>query len=284
MMESIHWTADAPELEQPTLILAFEGWNDAGDAASTAARHIRDRFGGEVFATIDAEEFYDFTTTRPMIRLDGQDRHIDWPENSFAAVRAGEGESARDLIVMVGTEPQLRWRSYCDQIVAMAEQYEIDMVVSLGALIADVVHSRPATVYSAANDLSLIERLDLEPSSYEGPTGIVGVAHEALRSVGLGSISLWATVPSYVPHATSPKAALALVNRVAQLLDLAVPSTALEIGAAAYERQINELVAEDPDTEAYVTQLEAEYDNTMRPESGAALIEELEQFLRDRGE
>ncbi len=279
-MEYIQWTAERPDLESPIMILAFEGWNDAGDAASTAARHIRDRFGGEVFATVDPEEFYDFTATRPMIRLDGTTREIEWPENSFAAVTTGE--SGRDLIVMVGHEPQLRWRTYTDQIVAMIEEFDVEMVISLGALIADVVHSRPATIYSAGYDLELIEKLDLEPSSYEGPTGIVGVVHDALQRAGLGSISLWGTVPSYVPHATSPKAALALVNRVAQLLDLAIPSTALEIGAAAYERQINDLVGEDDETMAYVTRLEEEYDKSMRPESGAELIEELEQFLRDR--
>ncbi len=280
LMEFIHWTAERPDLDSPILILAFEGWNDAGDAASSAARHIRDRFGGEVFANIDPEEFYDFTATRPSIRLDGNARDIEWPENSFAAVRAEN--AGRDIIVMVGHEPQLKWRTYTDQIVAMAEDFEVDMVVSLGALIADVVHSRPATIYSSAYDLELIEKLDLEPSSYEGPTGIVGVVHNALQDSGLGSVSLWGTVPSYVPHATSPKAALALVNRVAQLLELAIPSTALEIGAAAYERQINDLVAEDEETVEYVARLEEEYDKSMRPESGAELIEELEQFLRDR--
>ncbi len=279
-MEFIHWTADRPDLDRPIMILAFEGWNDAGDAASSAARHIRDRFGGEVFASIDPEEFYDFTATRPNIKLDGSARQIEWPENSFAAVT--EADAGKDLIVMIGHEPQLKWRTYTDQIVAMIEELDVEMVISLGALIADVVHSRPATIYSAAYDLELIEKLDLEPSSYEGPTGIVGVVHDALQSAGLGSISLWGTVPSYVPHATSPKAALALVNRVAQLLNLAIPSTALEIGAAAYERQINDLVGEDEETTEYVARLEEEYDRSMRPESGAELIEELEQFLRDR--
>lgn len=278
-MESIHWTADRPELDSPVMILAFEGWNDAGDAASTAARHIRDRFGGNEFATIDPEEFYDFTTTRPNIRLSDGDREIEWPENSFATIAAED--AGRDVIVFVGSEPQLRWRSYTEQIVAMVEEFDVELVVTLGALIADVVHSRPATIYSSGYDTELIERLDLEPSSYEGPTGIVGVVHDALRRSGLGSVSLWGTVPSYVPHATSPKAALALVNRVAQLLDMAIPSTALEIGAAAYERQIDELVDEDEETTAYVNQLEEEYDKSMRPESGAELIEELEQFLRD---
>ncbi len=261
------------------MVLAFEGWNDAGDAASSAARHIRDRFGGQVFAEIDPEEFYDFTDTRPNIRLDGDRRAIDWPENSFAAIASTD--AGRDMIVMVGNEPQLRWRSYNEQIVAMVEEFEVEMVISLGALIADVVHSRPATIYSAGYDLALIEQLDLEPSSYEGPTGIVGVVHDALQNGGHGSISLWASVPSYVPHATSPKAALALVNRVAQLLDLAIPTTALEIGAAAYERQITELVTDDDETSEYVTRLEEEYDKSMRPESGEKLIKELEEFLRD---
>ena len=214
------------------------------------------------------------------MKLDGSAREIEWPENSFAAVT--EADAGKDLIVMTGHEPQLRWRTYTEQIVAMIEEFDVEMVISLGALIADVVHSRPATIYSAAYDLELIEKLDLEPSSYEGPTGIVGVVHDSLQSSGLGSISLWGTVPSYVPHATSPKAALALVNRVAQLLDLAIPSTALEIGAAAYERQINDLVGEDEETTEYVARLEEEYDKSMRPESGAELIEELEQFLRDR--
>lgn len=278
-MEFIHWTAERPELQSPIMILAFEGWNDAGDAASSAARHIRDRFGGEVFATIDPEEFYDFTETRPLVQLTDEGREIEWPQNTFASVAATD--AGRDLIVLVGNEPQLRWRTYCEQIVAMAEEYDVQMVISLGALIADVVHSRPATIYSSGYDHDLIEKLDLEPSSYEGPTGIVGVVHDALRAAGLGGVSLWGTVPSYVPHATSPKAALALVNRVSQMLDMAIPTTALEIGAAAYERQINDLVEEDDETTAYVARLEEEYDASMRPESGAELIEEVEQFLRD---
>jgi proteasome assembly chaperone (PAC2) family protein len=278
-MELIHWTADRPQLQNPIMIVAFEGWNDAGDAASTAARHIRDRLGGEVFAEIDPEEFYDFTSTRPHVRLDGAERQIDWPQNTFASISGDQ--AGRDMIIMLGHEPQLKWRTYTEQIVAVIDEFDVDMVISLGALIADVVHSRPSTIYSSGYDLELIERLDLEPSSYEGPTGIVGVVHDGLRGAGIGSISLWGTVPSYVPHATSPKAALALVNRVSQLLDLAIPSTALEIGAAAYERQITDLVAEDEETTAYVARLEEEYDRSMGPESGAELIEELEQFLRD---
>lgn len=280
VMEHVRWTDDRPELHRPVMILAFEGWNDAGESASTAGRHIRDQFAGEEFATIDPEPFYDFSTTRPMIALEGAGRKITWPENSFASV--SNPDIGRDLIVMVGVEPQLRWRTYTDQILAMAEEYEVEMVISLGALIADVVHSRPATIYSAGYDAKLMEELDLEPSSYEGPTGIVGVIHDGLQSSGFGSVSLWGTVPSYVPHANSPKAALALVNRVHQLLGISIPTTALEIAASAYERQITELINDDEETLEYVANLEQEYDKSMRPESGDELIRELEQFLRDR--
>ncbi|MGI9612330.1 MAG: PAC2 family protein, partial [Acidimicrobiales bacterium] len=189
--------------------------------------------------------------------------------------------SKHDLLVLTGIEPHLKWKTFTEQVVSMIDEFNVRLVVSLGALIADMVHSRPATVYSSGYDAELNERLDLEPSTYEGPTGIVGVLHDALRAHGIGSVSLWGTIPGYVPNATSPKAALALVERVSQLLDLTVPTTALEIGAAAYERQISELVEDNDETRAYVAQLEETYDS-MRPESGAALIEELEEYLRDR--
>ncbi len=266
-------------MRSPILIAAFEGWGDAGDAATTAARHVRDRLGGEVIAGIDAEPFYDFTSTRPYVRLEGSDRHIDWPANEIAAVQIPT--STHDLLVLVGIEPQLQWRTFTNQILSLIDEYNVELVISLGALIADVVHSRPARVYSSGYDPELNEKLDLEPSTYEGPTGIIGVLHDALRTHGTPSLSLWGTVPQYVPHATSPKAALALVERVSQLLELTIPTTALEIGAAAYERQISELVEDNDETRDYVAQLEAAYDSLM-PEDGASLIEELEQYLRDR--
>lgn len=277
-VEHIQWSAEQPDLRNPILIAAFEGWGDAGDAATTAARHVRDRLGGEPFATIDPEPFYDFTTTRPFVRIDDGERMIDWPENEFAAITVPT--ATRDLLVLSGIEPQLQWKTFTRQILSIVDEFDVKLVVSLGALIADVVHSRPATVYSSGYDPELNERLDLEPSTYEGPTGIVGVLHDGLRKHGTASVSLWGTIPGYVPNATSPKAALALVERVAQLLDLTIPTTALEIGAAAYERQISELVEDNDETKAYVAQLEETYDS-MRPESGAALIEELEEYLRD---
>jgi proteasome assembly chaperone (PAC2) family protein len=278
-VDHIQWTAQRPELRNPILIAAFEGWGDAGDAATTAARHVRDRLGGETFAGIDSEPFFDFTSTRPYVRLEHGERVIDWPANELAAVHVPAAK--HDLIVLIGIEPQLRWRTFIRQILSIIDEFHVELVISLGALIAEVVHSRPARVYSSGYDPELNERLDLEPSTYEGPTGIVGVLHDALRTHGTPSISLWGTVPGYVPNATSPKAALALVERVSQLLELPIPTTALEIGAAAYERQISELVEDNDDTRAYVAQLEAAYDS-LRPEEGASLIEELEQYLKDR--
>ncbi len=278
-VDYIEWTAERPQLRDPILIAAFEGWGDAGDAATTAARHIRDRLAGESFATIDPEPFYDFTTARPVVRLAKGGREIEWPSNEIAGVSVPAAN--HDLLVIVGVEPQLQWRSYTRQLLSLIDDFDVKLVISLGALIADVVHSRPATVYTSGYDPELNERLDLEPSTYEGPTGIVGVLHDALQTHGTSSVSLWGTIPGYVPNATSPKAALALVERVSQLLELTIPTTALEIGAAAYERQISELVEDNDETKAYVSQLEENYDS-MRPESGAALIEELEEYLRDR--
>lgn len=273
------------------LIVAFEGWNDAGDAASTAASHVVEQFDATTFAEIDPELFYDFSDTRPFVRLDGQQqRRIDWPANTFASAQLSAGATRsplddatpRDLIVLRGIEPQLRWRTFCDEVVHLATELGVDMVVTLGALIADVAHSRPITVYGTTDDSALGSRLDLEPSSYEGPTGIVGVLHHHFRSAGLHSASLWATVPSYVPHAPSPKAALSLIDRLGTLLDIPILGGDLVEATASYESQINELVNDDDETSAYVRSLEERYDESMTPESGDELINELEKFLRDQ--
>ncbi|MEM9133714.1 MAG: PAC2 family protein [Actinomycetota bacterium] len=277
-MEHVLWTDARPPLRDPILLAAFEGWGDAGDAASTAARHIRDRLGGETFAEIEPEPFYDFTDSRPVVRLSDQGRQIDWPDNSFAAVSLPD--ASRDLIVLVGVEPQLLWKTYSRQILSVIDAFDVKLVVTMGALIADVVHSRPTRVYTAGYDTELNKRLDLQAPTYEGPTGIVGVLHDALGDHDIGSVSLWGSVPSYVPNATSPKAALALVEKASEVLQLSVPTTALEIGAAAYERQVTELIDDHHETQAYVAELEEAYDS-MQPESGADLISELEQYLKE---
>lgn len=263
------------------LILAFEGWNDAGDAATMATSHLSERLDAQPFAEIDAEPFFDFSATRPMVRLNGDgQRRIEWPGNEFLAAELPD--AARDVIILTGNEPQLKWRTFSQQIVEMAEAMNVDLVVTLGALIADVAHSRPVTVYGTSHDRALCEQLDLEPSTYEGPTGIVGVVHHELQEADLASMSLWAAIPSYVPHAPSPKAALSLVERVGDILVTPTVTSALVGHAEDYVTQIDDLVADDDETAAYVRQIEEQYDASMRPESTAELIEELEEFLKDQ--
>lgn len=276
----VRWIAERPALRRPILVLAFEGWNDAGDAATSAAAHLISRFDAEPFAEIDPEPFYDFSSTRPIVRLTGDgNRIIDWPTNEFTGTVLENAD--RDLIVLTGIEPQLKWQTFSDEIAGLAAELGVELVVTLGALIADVTHSRPITVYGTSHDANLCEQLELEPSSYEGPTGIVGVVHHVCQTADLASMSLWATIPSYVPHAPSPKAALALVDRLGEILKLDMRTDELSDRAAEYERQITDLVADDDETRGYVAQLEEQYDAT-QPESTAELIEELEQFLKEQ--
>ena len=215
-MEHVSWTA-RPRLRRPVLIAAFEGWNDAGDAASFAARYLAKQWDAEQFAELDPEDFYDFTETRPRVKLDDDlQREIMWPANEFYAATPPGFE--RDLIVLIGTEPQLRWKTFSRQIVEVVRSLDASMVVTLGALLAEVAHSRPVSVVGTTSDPEIAEDLGLRPSSYQGPTGIVGVLHDECRQAGLSSASLWAAVPAYVPSSPSPKAALALVERCAALL------------------------------------------------------------------
>jgi len=263
------------------LIAAFEGWNDAGDAASFAARYLAKQWDAELFAELDPEDFYDFTETRPRVRLDDDlQREIMWPANEFYA--ASPPKSDHDLIVLVGTEPQLRWKTFSRQIVELASSLDAGMVVTLGALLAEVAHSRPVSVVGTTSDPEIAEDLGLRPSSYQGPTGIVGVLHDECRKAGLPSASLWAAVPAYVPSSPSPKAALALVERCSALLSLPVDTTELEIATSSYERQVSELVEADEETAAYVADLEQRTDDNPAAElaDGSALIEEVERFLR----
>ncbi|HEY2813959.1 MAG TPA: PAC2 family protein [Acidimicrobiales bacterium] len=277
-----------PQLRNPVLVAGFEGWNDAGEAASFAARFLAERWDAEVFAEIDPEDFFDFTSTRPQVRLDeGMQREIVWPATTMSAAAIPGG--SRDVIFLIGTEPQLRWRTFCEEIVAVAAEHDVRLVVTLGALLAEVPHSRPVHVVGTTQDPSLVRSLGLQQSQYEGPTGIVGVLHDTFRRTGVPAVALWATVPTYVPSAPSPKAALALLERLAHLLRAPVATTDLEIASAAYERQIDELVAEDDDTAAYVARLEESVDEeAVSPPltedvSSEDLIAEVERFLRDNG-
>jgi len=264
------------------LLVAFEGWSDAGDAASTGLGYLGDQWDAEPFAEIDPEIFYDFSSTRPRVEFDAGEREIVWPANVFSAITV-PGTST-DVVTLLGVEPQLRWRTFCDQIIGVARALDARLVVTLGALLAEVPHTRPVSVFGAGYDADIIDELDLLPSSYEGPTGITGVLHHACHSAGLRSASLWAAVPTYVPAAPSPKAALALVERASRLLDVSVPTTELEIAATSYERQVSELVVDDEETEDYVRQLEHRYDEGEEGlfDDGTSLVEEVERFLRDQ--
>ncbi|NNC78946.1 MAG: PAC2 family protein [Acidimicrobiales bacterium] len=270
-----------PELRSPVLICAFEGWNDAGDASSTTLGHLIDRWSAERFADIDPEEFFDFTAMRPTVEIvDGFDRALHWPDNTFYAARLGDAPF--DAILMLGTEPQMKWRTFCEQILETARAVGAEMVITLGALLADVPHTRPVQVVGTAYDESTAAKLGLEPSNYEGPTGVVGVLHAAARDEGFTAASLWAAVPAYIPGATSPKAALALVERLTRLLDVSVYTTDLEIASVAYERQVSELVAEDEETVEFVAELEERHDEEAELLDSDDLVEEVEQFLRDQ--
>jgi proteasome assembly chaperone (PAC2) family protein len=287
-MDYVRWQ-DRPRLRRPVLIAAFEGWNDAADAASTAVRYLRDRWSAHPFATIDHEDFYDFTATRPQVRLvNGLTRRIEWPETELSC--AALPGTSRDVVVLLGHEPQLKWRTFTEQIVTIATELKVELIVILGALLADVPHSRPVRVTGTAADAELVRRLGLGRSTYEGPTGIVGVLHEAFSKSHLPSASLWAAVPHYVAATPSPKASLALVERAVDLLSTTVDFEDLAIAAADYERQVNEVVAADDDVMAYVHRLESSSDDDAAAEdmetvSGEALVAELERYLREqRGE
>jgi proteasome assembly chaperone (PAC2) family protein len=279
-LEHVRWR-HRPDVVRPVLVTAFEGWNDAGDAASTAVRQLGQHWATEPFASIDPEVFYDFTSTRPQVRLDlAGERHIDWPDNELGAARVSDD---LHVVTLVGNEPQLRWRTFCSQITGLARLLDVRMVVTMGALLSEVPHTRPTPVYGAAYDAELTARLGLMPSRYEGPTGIVGVLHAAFTNAGLPSASLWAAVPTYVPSAPSPKAALALVERAARLLEVEVDTGGLQAETRLYEEQISQLVDADEESRDYVAQLEASYDDGEAVEDGGfRLIAEVEKFLRDQ--
>lgn len=264
------------------LLVAFGGWNDAGDAATTAVEFMADEWGSTTFADIDPEVFYDFTVTRPEVRVDYDGvRRIDWPANEFKAGHAPpHGVS---IITLSGVEPQLRWRTFSEQVIGVALATGATMVVTLGALLAEVPHSRPVSVFGTAYDDETVNALEVLPSRYEGPTGITGVLHAACREVGLRSAALWAAVPTYVPSAPSPKAALALVERTARLLEVTIDTTELKFATDAYEHQVSQLVAEDEETTEYVAHLERRYDEDPDTFSdGESLVDEVERFLRDQ--
>jgi hypothetical protein len=258
-VDPIRWTR-RPALRHPVLILAFEGWNDAADAASGAVTFLARSVGARAVGHLDPEEFYDFTTVRPEVRPTNRiGRRIRWPRVRIAAARLPDAH--RDALLVWGPEPQLRWRTFSASLLGLARELEVEMVVELGAMLADVAHSRPVRVTGSAPTRELTKSLGLLRSRYEGPTGILGVLGDTFDQAGIPTVSLWANVPHYVPQGPSPKATLALVGRVAELLGISPNTLELELAAAAYERQVNELVAADDEVAAYVGHLEDDPDD-----------------------
>ena len=275
--------AEQPALRRPVLISAFRGWNDGGQAATVAAAYLAKQWDATRFADIDPESFMDFQAVRPTVTLDaGLSRRIEWPENAF--FHATVPGTDRDAVILLGVEPNYRWRAFTDLVVGLARDLGVELVVTLGALLADVPHTRPAPVTGAATDPRLVEELGLQLSRYEGPTGIVGVLHDACRAADLRSVSLWSAVPHYVSLAPSPRAAKALCVRLADLIGVPIPTVELDEAEEEYATQVSEAVASDPETQAYVEELEQRSD-TIDPEeipSGDALAAELTRYLRDR--
>ncbi|HET9102405.1 MAG TPA: PAC2 family protein [Solirubrobacteraceae bacterium] len=286
-MQPVQWEHRPDGLRAPALICAFKGWNDAADAASSAIQFVGSSLGAERFATIDPEEFYDFQATRPRVKMvDGHAREVVWPAVELYAARVPR--APRDLILLAGSEPSFRWRTFSRIIVELAEALNVQLVVTLGALLADVPHTRPVSVTGLTSDPELVSRLGLVPSSYEGPTGIVGILHAACQQAGLPSASLWAAVPHYIAATPNPKAALALTRKLEGLVGVAVDASELESASADYDRQVNVAVQSDPDVQAFVERLEestseeAEDAPTTLP-SGDTIARELQRFLRQRG-
>jgi proteasome assembly chaperone (PAC2) family protein len=287
-MDHVHWDHH-PDLENPLMVIAFEGWNDAGDAASLAVGYLARTWGATRFATIDPEEFFDFTETRPQVRIvDGHTRSLEWPDTELLAAKVpGTGQ---DVVFLRGTEPQLRWRTFCSAVTGVAQEVGVTTVLVLGALLADVPHTRPVRVSGNTDDTELAGRLGLATSTYEGPTGIVGVISHSLQQAGMATASFWAAVPHYVHQVPSPKAALALVERSAAMIGARVNPLELRVAAEEYERQVSERVADDEDAAAYVAQLEEAEDieddvpilRELTADPGE-LADEVERFLRDHG-
>ncbi len=294
-MSLIEWLNESPA-SQPPLVVAFGGWNDAGEAASLAMMWMSGRWSSTMMATLDPEPFYDFAETRPVLKLgDDGSRSLIWPTNllSLATVGTSDTPDGREtqVALLLGTEPQLRWRTFARQVVAMAHRLESPQVITLGALLSDVPHTRPTPVHGSCPDPEMRKRLKLSPSNYEGPTGIVGVLNDACTTAGLPTTSLWAAVPGYASELPSPKACLALMQKLGTLLDINPNTEDLEEMTQGYEQHVSELAAQGEDASDFITQLEQDYDQQagkaremeqMHSTDPDEFVDQIEQFLRDQ--
>jgi proteasome assembly chaperone (PAC2) family protein len=273
-----------PALRRPVLVAAFEGWNDAGDAASAAVEHLELVWEAREVATVDPDDYYDFQVNRPTVSLvDGKTRHISWPTTRFSV--CSPPGTGRDVVLLRGLEPNMRWRGFCQELLALGAAMGVELVVTLGALLADSPHTRPVPVSGTASDPATAEGLGLERSRYEGPTGIVGVFQDAVTTAGLPAVSFWAAVPHYVAQPPCPKATVALLRRVEDLLDMPVPLGDLPERAREWERHVDELAAEDSDVAEYIASLEQREPEVDLPEaSGEAIANEFERYFKRRGD
>lgn len=269
-------------LRSPVVVAAFEGWNDAADASTAAVEHLENAFGAKVVGAMDPDDYYDFQVNRPTVGgVDGVSRKITWPTTRLSVARPPASDS--DLVLIRGLEPNMRWRGFTEELVEAVRALGSDMVVTLGALLADSPHTRPVPISGTAGDPATAARLGLEPSRYEGPTGIVGVFADGCARAELASVSFWAAVPHYVANPPCPKATLALLRRVEDLLDIEIPLADLPDRARAWERQVDELAAGDTEVADYVRSLESREPETALPEaSGDAIAREFERYLRRR--
>src|SRR3982751_269816 len=271
-----------PELKDPVLVAAFEGWNDAGDAATGAIEHLELTWSATPLTSIDPDDYYDFQVNRPTVSLvDGVTRRIEWPTTRLSGCRLPRSD--RDAVLVRGLEPNMRWRGFCDELIALARELGVELVVTLGALLADSPHTRPVPVSGTASDQATAAALELDRSRYEGPTGIVGVFQDACTKAGFPAVSFWAAVPHYVAQPPCPKATLALLGQLEDLLEVSIPLADLPEEARAWERGVDELSEEDEEIGDYVRALEETRDTAELPEaSGEAIAREFERYLKRR--
>jgi len=272
-----------PTVTTPAVICAFSGWNDGGEGATAAVRYLREQWGARRFASIDPEEFYDFQVHRPTVRLvDGETRRLDWPRNDFWWARVGE----RDVVLFSGVEPNVRWRTYCEQILTLCSDLEASVIMTLGAFLADVPHTMAAPVTASSADPAWTVRTDMVPARYEGPTGVVGVLNDLAGRSGMPAVSIWAASPHYLPQTSNPRVALALMERVRDLLDVEVDTTEVQLVTRGWEQQVEEVIGEDGNLGDYVRRLEdasEEDDDDDTEVSGEDLAAEFERYLREHG-